>query len=145
VGLYIGTYKPKWSLWTSHYWDPPIDMLSKSSKNLSSRTRRNLVLQIHNQSMVNASLIHRTNNLKTTSPRHRKWCDFQKIPWHNTDECRSKQLFVAELKEKKPSPNSDNNKMRQTIDAEPTTTIVVETIQPEEPEHHEEGEHLFHS
>jgi hypothetical protein len=19
-----------------------------------------------------------------------KWCDFQKIPWHNTDECRSK-------------------------------------------------------
>jgi hypothetical protein len=19
-----------------------------------------------------------------------KWCDFHKIPWHNTDECRSK-------------------------------------------------------
>jgi hypothetical protein len=21
---------------------------------------------------------------------HGKWCDFHKIPWHNTDECRSK-------------------------------------------------------
>jgi hypothetical protein len=29
-----------------------------------------------------------------------KWCDFHKIPWHNTDECRLKQSLVVELKEK---------------------------------------------
>ena len=27
-----------------------------------------------------------------------KWCEFHKIPWHNTDECRSKQSLVAEIK-----------------------------------------------
>ena len=31
------------------------------------------------------------------------------------------------------------------IDAEPTTTVVTATIQPEEPANPEEGEHLFHS
>ena len=50
-----------------------------------------------------------------------KWCDFHKIPWHNTDECRSKQPFVAELKETNPIPNLDsnskNNKRKQIIDA----------------------------
>jgi hypothetical protein len=50
-----------------------------------------------------------------------KWCDFHKIPWHNTDECHLKQSLVVDLKETKPSPNSDsdseNNKMRPIIDA----------------------------
>jgi hypothetical protein len=27
-----------------------------------------------------------------------KWCEFHKIPWHNIDECRSKQSLVVELK-----------------------------------------------
>jgi hypothetical protein len=78
-----------------------------------------------------------------------KWCDFHKIPWHNTDECHSKQSLVAELKETESSPDSDsdsdNNKRRQIIDAEPTATVTTTTIQPEEPEDPEEGEHLFHS
>ena len=26
-----------------------------------------------------------------TKKETRKWCNFHKIPWHNTDECRSKQ------------------------------------------------------
>jgi hypothetical protein len=137
-------------------------MLSKLSRNLSSRTSGNLGLQIHNnQSMVKASLTHRTINLKKTSPSHRKirvmgkkkdtgkWCDFHKIPWHNTDECRSKQSLVVELKEIDSSPNldsdSENNKRRQIIDVEPTATIMTTTIQPEEPEDPEEGECLFHS
>jgi hypothetical protein len=29
-----------------------------------------------------------------------KWCDFHKIPWQNTDECRLKQSSVAEIKDK---------------------------------------------
>jgi hypothetical protein len=79
----------------------------------------------------------------------RKWCEFHKIPWHNTNECRLKQSLVVELKEKESEPDSDsdseNNKGKQIIDVEPTATIVATTIQPEEPEEPEEGEHLFHS
>jgi hypothetical protein len=34
----------------------------------------------------------------------RKWCDFHKSPWHNTDECRSKQSLVTEIKDKETEP-----------------------------------------
>ena len=67
-----------------------------------------------------------TNSLLETIPRHRKrvhgktkkdtekWCDFHKIPWHNTDECCSKQSLVAKIKETKMSLDSnydlENNK-----------------------------------
>jgi hypothetical protein len=37
-----------------------------------------------------------------------KWCDFHKIPWHNIDECRSKQSLVAEIKDKEPNPDSES-------------------------------------
>jgi hypothetical protein len=103
-----------------------------------------------------------TNNLLKTSPSHkkrrvtrktkkdtRKWCDFHKIPWHNTDECHSKQSLVVEIKDKESNPDSEsdseNNGRRQIIDADPTATVVTTTIQPEEPTDPEEGEHLFHS
>jgi hypothetical protein len=79
----------------------------------------------------------------------KKWCNFHKIPWHNTDECRSKQSLVVELKEKYLSHVSDfdseNNKRRQIIVVEPIATITTTTIRPEEPEDIEEGECLFHS
>jgi hypothetical protein len=78
-----------------------------------------------------------------------KWCDFHKIPWHNTDECRSKQSLVAEIKDKESNPDSEsdpeNNEKRQIIDADPTATVTTATIQPEEPTDPEEGECLFHS
>jgi hypothetical protein len=72
----------------------------------------------------------------------RKWCEFHNSPWHNTDECRSIQSLVAELKDKESNldldPDSENNKRRQIIDAEPTATVATTTIQPEEDP--EEGE-----
>jgi hypothetical protein len=78
-----------------------------------------------------------------------KWCDFHKIPWHNTDECRSKQSLVAEIKDKEPNPDSEsdyeNTGKGQIIDADPTAIVATTTIQPEEPTDPEEGEHLFHS
>jgi hypothetical protein len=47
------------------------------------------------------------------------------------------------------SPNldsdSENNRRRKIIDAEPTATVMTTTIQPEELEDPEEGERLFHS
>jgi hypothetical protein len=104
AGLYTCTSKLKWILWAYHHWELLIKMLSKSGRNLSNITSQNLGLQIcNNQSMVKKSLTHRIVNLKTTSPSHRKrremgrlkkdirkWCDFHKIPWKNTDECLSK-------------------------------------------------------
>jgi hypothetical protein len=159
MGLYTDTSKLKWIFWTSHHSVLLIDMLLKSSRNLSTRTNGSLGLQIHNnQSMTKTSL---TNSLPKTSPSHRKrrvtedkeghrkWCDFHKIPWHNTDECRSKQSLVAEIKDKEPNPDSEsdyeNTGKGQIIDADPTAIVATTTIQPEEPTDPEEGEHLFHS
>ena len=102
-----------------------------------------------------------TNSLSNTSPRHmkkkchrkmkdmEKWCDFHKIPWHNTNECHSKQSLVAEINDKESNPdleyNFENNGKGQIIDADPTVIVATATIQPEEPIDPEEGERLFHS
>jgi hypothetical protein len=37
-----------------------------------------------------------------------KWHDFHKIPWHNADECCSKQSLVVEIKDKETNPNSES-------------------------------------
>jgi hypothetical protein len=160
VGLYTDTSKLKWIFWTSHHSVLLIDMLLKSSRNLSTRTNGSSGLQIrNNQSMIKTTL---TNSLpeNQSKPQEKKghgktkkdtekWCDFHKIPWHNTDECRSKQSLVAEIKDKEPNPDSEsdseNTDRRQIIDADPTAIVVTTTIQPEEPTDPEEGEHLFHS
>jgi hypothetical protein len=70
VGLYTDTSILKWIFWTCHHLVLLIDMLLKLSKNLSTRTNKNLGMQIHNnQSMTKMAL---TNSLLKTSPRHRK-------------------------------------------------------------------------
>jgi hypothetical protein len=70
VGLYTDTSKLKWIFWTSHYSVLLINMLLKSSKNLSTITNRSLGLQIlKNESMIKTSL---KNSLPKTSPSHRK-------------------------------------------------------------------------
>jgi hypothetical protein len=38
-----------------------------------------------------------------------KWCDFHKIPWHNTDECFSKKSFVVEIKDKVSDLDSESD------------------------------------
>jgi hypothetical protein len=70
MGVYIDTSRLKWIFWTSHHPVLLIDMLLKSSRNLSTRTNGSSGLQIYNnQSMKKTSL---TNILPKTSPRHRK-------------------------------------------------------------------------
>jgi hypothetical protein len=101
------------------------------------------------QSPENQSKTQEKKGHGKTKKDTRKWCDFHKIPWHNTDECRSKQSLVAEIKDKELNPDSEsdseNTGKGQIIDADPTAIVTTATIQPEEPTDPEEGECLFHS
>jgi hypothetical protein len=80
MGLYTGTSKPKWSFWTSHHWESLIDMLSKSSRNLSKRTSGSSgsANPSNNQSMVRVALTPREKDRermaspRTTSPSHQQ-------------------------------------------------------------------------
>ena len=38
-----------------------------------------------------------------------KWCNFHKSPWHSTDECRTKQSLVAEMKSSELDLDSDSD------------------------------------
>ena len=70
MGIYTDTSKLKWIFWTSHHSVLFIDMLLKSSRNLSTRKNEISGMQIHrNQSMIKTTL---TNSLLKTSPSHRK-------------------------------------------------------------------------
>jgi hypothetical protein len=57
-----------------------------------------------------------------------KWCEFQKIPWHNFNEIRSKQSFLVEKKSSGSDAHSKSDseleKGKWIIDAEPNITIV---------------------
>jgi hypothetical protein len=79
----------------------------------------------------------------------KKWCEYHKSPWHNTEECCSKQSLMAELKasESKVDSDSESNPEggKQIIDVEPISTIATTKFWPSEPEELEEGERLFHS
>jgi hypothetical protein len=78
-----------------------------------------------------------------------KWCEYHKIPWHNTEECRSKQSLVVELKASESEVDSDSESNPEggkwIIDVEPSATVATTKVWPSEPEEPEEGECLFHS
>jgi hypothetical protein len=78
-----------------------------------------------------------------------KWCEYHKIPWHNTEECRSKQSLMAELKafELETDSDSESNPKggKRIIDVEPSATIATTQLWSSKPEEPEEGERLFHS
>ena len=78
-----------------------------------------------------------------------KWCEYHKIPWHNTEECFSKQLLMFELKafESEVDSDSETNSKggEHIIDVEPSATVATTKVWPSEPEELEEGECLFHS
>jgi hypothetical protein len=78
-----------------------------------------------------------------------KWCEYHKIPWHNTEECRSKQSLVVELKSSESEVDSDfesnPESEKRIIDVEPSADVATTKVQPSKPEELEEGQRLFHS
>jgi hypothetical protein len=70
VGLYTDTFKLKWIFWTSHHLVLLIDILLKSSQNLSTITNKSSGLQIRNNQSIKKMAL--TNNLPKTSPSHMK-------------------------------------------------------------------------
>ena len=78
-----------------------------------------------------------------------KWCNFYKSPWHKTDECRTKQSLVAEMKSSELDPdfnsNSEMDKGKHIIDVAPSAIVATTHIQPEDLDEPEEGQRLFHS
>jgi hypothetical protein len=78
-----------------------------------------------------------------------KWCEYHQIPWHNIEECLSKQSLVAELKSSDSKANFEYEPNQEIwkwiIYVEPTATVTTTKFQPNELEEIEEGECLFHS
>jgi len=62
-----------------------------------------------------------------------KWCDFHKIPWHNTDECCSKNSLLVEVKDTESNTDLEstpkNIENKQIINTYPTTIVATKTIQ----------------
>ena len=94
------------------------------------------------QSQSSATRNNTTNQKKDIG----KWCEFHNSPTHSTNECWAKQSLVAELKASKSdassNPESEPEKGKQIIDADPSSIVATTKIQRENPE---EGECLFHS
>jgi hypothetical protein len=76
-----------------------------------------------------------------------KWCEYHKIPWHNTEECCSKQSLVAELKDSKLEVDYDSESNPESwkwiIDVKLNSIVATTKVQTIELEELEEGNASF--
>eukprot|EP00253_Pinus_taeda_P021507 PITA_21507 len=101
----------------------------------------------------NSSEPQEKNNTTKSKKDTTKLCEFHKSSTHNTSDCQTKQLLVAELKASKSyacsdlesKPNKGNGKGKQIIDVEGSATVATAKVEENEPEDPKEGERLFHS
>jgi hypothetical protein len=74
----------------------------------------------------------------------RKWCEYHKFPWDNTEECCSKQSLMAELKASESEVDSDSESNpeggKHIINVEPSAIVATTKVWPSKPEEPEEGE-----
>jgi hypothetical protein len=86
---------------------------------------------------------------RKTKKDTRKWCDFHKSPWHNTDNFHTKQLLVAKVKASESDVGSQSNPELERgihiIDVESNAIVSTTKLQTGELDDLEEGECLFHS
>jgi hypothetical protein len=73
--------------------NPSHQNLGNSSPNPQNKGQRK-----YGQNQDNHSKPQAKKAIRKTKKDTRKWCDFHKIPWHNTVDCRSKQSLVDEVK-----------------------------------------------
>jgi hypothetical protein len=75
-----------------------------------------------------------------------KWCEYNKITWHNTEECRSKKSLVDKLKAFESEEDFDYESNLEgekwIIVVEPSTIVATTKVQISEPEEPKEGEHF---
>jgi hypothetical protein len=61
-----------------------------------------------------------------------KWCEYHKIPWHNTEQCRSKKSLMVEMKASESEANFDFESNpeggKQIIDAKPSATVTTTKV-----------------
>jgi hypothetical protein len=116
----------------------------KSGPNPQNKGQRKYGHYHKNQSKPQAK-----KDIQKTKKDTGKWCNFHKIPWHNTANCHSKQSLVAEVKAFELDVGSDTEsepeRGRQIINMEPSATVATTKLQHDEPDEPEEGERLFHS
>jgi hypothetical protein len=93
----------KWSKWEFGFENVPQQKHGKGNPNSQNEGQ----VRKEGQTQEIQSKIHGKKGNEKFKKDIRKWCEFHKIPWHNTDECRSKQSLVSDLKEKELEPNLD--------------------------------------
>ncbi len=100
----------------------------------------------------NPSKLQENNGTTKIKKDTRKWCEFHKIPNHNTNECCAKQSMVVELKalewcmsDSEPKLDKENDEGKQIIDVEPSAIVATTKVHKIDLEDPEEGGHLFHS
>ena len=136
--------KLKQKMWQFGSRNPSQQKTGKGSPNPQKKGQRKDAQYQDNQSKPEGK-----KDTRKTKKDTGKWCDFHKIPWHNTADCHSKQSLVAEVKASESDADSDSKtepeRGRWIINTEPNATVATTKLQLDEPDEPEEGEPLFHS
>jgi hypothetical protein len=101
VGLYTDTSKLKWIFWTSHHSVLAYRYVVKIEQKFKHQNKREFRSANPQQPKYDKDDPNKQSPKNQSKPQEKKghgktkkdtgkWCDFHKIPWHNTDECHSK-------------------------------------------------------